>query len=128
MNMSRLYIFFSNFFKYKKFYLESYIFRDYYNESKRNTLKEIPIGAKVAIYAFGTFGESLFVDLFSVYRITGIFDLNYQKFDSNVIAPNKINGHDFDYIIISVKNKKAIESIKEQIISFGVNIDQIVIP
>lgn len=128
MFFQQIVIFLTNFFKYKKFYLESCIFRDFYNVEISNSLDIIPKGSRVALYAFGTYGESIFVDLFSKVRITDIFDLNYQKFDSIVKDPDKINSNNFDYIIITVLNKKAVQSIKKYLIKKGIQNNQIVIP
>lgn len=128
MIFQQITIFLYNFFKYKKFYLESCLLREFYDEARISVLDNIPKGARVALYAFGTHGESYFVDLFSKYRFTDIFDLNYQKFDSIVKDPYQIKSTDFDFIIITVLNPKAVQSIKDFLINKGIKEEQIVVP
>ncbi|WP_143098620.1 hypothetical protein [Succinivibrio dextrinosolvens] len=69
--------------------------------------KEIKPNSNIAIYGFGPYGESYFLDLFSKYKITALYDRTYCLNKRIINSPEKINSEKFDYIIVTVMNEKA---------------------
>lgn len=88
-------------------------------------------GAKLALYGAGALGKSLRNQIVfeNEYELIAWFDRNYlllQKDGYNVIDPEKIDKHLFDFILIAVFDKKIAEAIKKDILSKGINVDKIV--
>ncbi|WP_202107739.1 hypothetical protein [Succinivibrio dextrinosolvens] len=69
-------------------------------------------GEKIAIYGFGPYGKLAFLDFLSKNKITAIYDQNFSSFNKNVRSPELIDPTQFDYIILSVMNKKAAQQIR----------------
>lgn len=120
--------FINNLYNFNLFYLECLLLDDRYNLIKNiYYYKELPKNdSRIAIYGFGPFGESCFLDLFSRNVIVAIYDVYFCKKYSKVKSPDLINCSDFEYIIITVMNGAAREQIETFLLRKGVVSEQII--
>lgn len=94
----------------------------------RYGIKHLINGRKVVLYAAGTVGKILHDELLLEKNIEMVMwvDRDYESNkQSGVVAPDNIYDSDFDYVIIAVLNRLLSISIKNELISKGINENKI---
>lgn len=86
---------------------------DYIDVEDYDYSVNVPIGKKITIYGFGPYGKCALLDFFSKNEIVNIFDINYKKIGLNISSPDMIAPEQFDYIILTVMNEKAVNAVKD---------------
>ena len=104
--------FFHNIKKYKISYFKTKLTDDYFFNIERVYLsKDIEAGKKIALYGFGPYGKDFIANCLSYYHIDNIYDRNYLSMEAYVSSPECITEKDFDFIIVSVMDPKARNSV-----------------
>lgn len=126
--LNQISCFISNIKKYKKFYFEIKYLSDFSDEILNTFLsKKIHSGKKVVIYGFGPYGQEYFVKLFYHFYIQDIYDKNFAYIVGPINDPNDICSTDFDYIIVTVMNVDARNSVISFLKNKKIDDDKIVL-
>lgn len=126
MKKNNLLVFLVNIFKYKFFYFDTKYFGDYDLNSPTTLSQQIKKNKKVIIYGFGPYGEEYFLKFFDLYRIIGIYDRNFEQMDKYIESPEVICEKNFDYVIVTVMNKRARNSVVNFLLEKGISENKIV--
>ena len=99
---------------------------EYLEEFPFGYSKEIPLGAKCAIYGFGAYGKKTLLNLMSKALIENIYDQNYDVLNNDVRDPLKLSGDNIDYIFITVINKPGLNSAINFLLQQGIEKEKFV--
>lgn len=93
-------------------------------------LDQIPADSKIILYGAGELGEKYRRQLLSrkdIQYITCI-DFSYERLNSEefvVEPPDAVNGYDYDYIVITIKNPQKAANVREELKGVGIADDRI---
>lgn len=119
--------FIKNLIQYKFYYFKVKFFGEYFVNNERTILsKQIEKNKNVIIYGFGPYGEEYFIYSFTRFRIKGLYDKNYKKMDIRIENPDLITNRSFDYIIVTVMEKKARESVVSFLLDKNIQKDKMI--
>lgn len=93
-------------------------------------LDQIPAGSKIILYGAGEAGEKCRQQILEkqCLQYMGCVDFRYDKFrDSNLIvdSPEILKAVEYDYIVITIKNKVKAEQVKEKLRESGIELSKI---
>lgn len=88
-------------------------------------LKELPAGAKVVLYGAGALGEKYYQQLkaFGKHIFVALVDYNFERLHNgclNVLAPDTLRDMDYDYLVITIKDRKKALSIRKELVEDGI--------
>lgn len=88
-------------------------------------LKEIPAGAKVALYGAGALGAKYYQQIksFGKHDFIAVVDFNYMKMQDypfTVLAPEMLSNIDYDYLVITIKDKVKAMEVRTRLVECGV--------
>lgn len=88
-------------------------------------LKEVPAGAKVALYGGGALGEKYHQQLktFGKHDFVALVDYDYARLHNNsvhILAPDALCNMEYEYLVITIKDQKKAQSIKQKLVEDGV--------
>ena len=99
---------------------------DYYrNKYYTQQIEKDENAIRVIIYGFGIYGQELYHRLFGASNVvvTGVVDANYKKYNKDLVQVDsleRLKTSDYDYVVISLLNKRVSGEIKELLVSAGV--------
>lgn len=88
-------------------------------------LDKIPVNAKIVLYGAGELGKKYRKQLYSrkdLQYITCI-DFSYERLNSEefvVESPDVINDHEYDYVVITIKNPQKAQGIRSDLQKLGI--------
>lgn len=93
-------------------------------------LDRIPLGAGIVLYGAGELGEKYRQQLYSRsdLKYIGCMDYGYEKYlesKLNVQSPSSFSQMDYDYIVITIKNKRKADEVRQQLIKEGIKAEKI---
>lgn len=117
-----------NLFIFRFLFFKTRIFGEYFYDNEEWGLsKLISYKKNIAIYGFGPYGQDFFVRSFNKYIITGIYDINYKTMNCYIKAPDEICIDCFDYIVVTVMEKKTRNSVIDFLHSKGIKDEKIIL-
>lgn len=86
----------------------------------------------VVIYGYGVYGKELHHRLFKAFnvRVIGIIDVNYQRYRHEYVQVSPIETLkelSYDYIVVSLYDKKVSNEIKKMLVAAGVKEERIIL-
>ena len=93
-------------------------------------LKEIPIGSKIVLYGGGALGRKYYKHILAdgKHEFVGCVDFNFDKIKKEVFpikSPDTLVNADYDFIVITIKDKVFSHEIKERLVSLSVPSEKI---
>ncbi len=87
-------------------------------------LEKIPSNSKIAVYGGGAMGRKYYKQLLNAgFYIPICVDYEFEKMNNDILnlkSPQELLNMEFDYVLITIKNKQKASEIKTQLIGSGV--------
>lgn len=112
--------------KFYYLYIKTKLLGDYYCNDVTRLSQKLERNKKVIIYGFGPYGEEYFIKLFNKCHILGVFDINYKQKGFQVRSPEFISDVMFDYVVITVMDEYAKQSLVDLFLKKGIALDKII--
>lgn len=113
--------------------VETYLIRKGKFNLGRNTTFEVKLASmtknkrNIAIYGAGQKGREVFNRIFSggIYHICTWVDQNYKALGFPIENPEVLARKDFDYVIVAIEDSQIYDTVKDYLLSMGIEEEQI---